>query len=121
MEHRSDYVVADGAAVESATFVHEGGEYTSGGFAVDLDAGRMIAYPDGEARGECIQLKTWGGQTVAHVRMTGSYLQRGFGGLRFRMFCYSTCGDGDGFAGRHWFGRGLGKGMMLRLRAGREA
>lgn len=112
MQSRSDLTIGDGAAQEHATVTHEGRDFTAGGFAIDLDAGRMVGYVGLE--GNRLVLQTWGGETLSPLWLTGR--AAGFHGTS--LYCYHTVKPVAGF---YWHGRGLGAGMILKLRRGRRA
>jgi len=128
MDSASDIKTDDTRAEEIGIIVHEGREFASGGFSIDLEHGRMVAYVKATLEGYILQ--TWEGQTLARLKRTdnhprmlqgyyGHRLSRGpmgFNGTRLESF--RTL---DPIAGYHWYGRGLGAGCALKLRRGRKA
>ena len=99
--------------VERATIVFEGREFVAGGFSVDLESGRMVAYVTRNEYGQ-YWLTTWNGERLARLHKSGES-RTGFHGTMLESF--KTV---EPIAGYHWYGRGLGAGMMLRLRRGRK-
>ncbi len=83
------------------------------GFACDVDRGFLVGYVKKTEVGRFV-LTTWHGETLVGLERTG--YARGFN--RTTLECFRTVGT---FAGYYWHGRGLGEGMMLRLRRGRKA
>ena len=83
------------------------------GFAVDLESGRMIAYVKTNELG-LHSLTTWEGSHLAWLRVTGR--SRGFYGVKLVHF--RTV---EPVAGFHWYGKGQGSNMMLRLKKGKAA
>ena len=134
MNHRSDYTTDDTRASEIGVLSHNGHEYAAGGFSIDLEAGRMIAYvseaPHSASRVDRYLLTTREGVVVARMARTDSHTRefcrygqccrgkspRGFGGVALQ--CFRTL---EPIAGYYWYGKGLGAGMMLRLKRGRKA
>lgn len=122
MEHKSDIQASDTRAAELATIVHEGREFASGGFFVDMERGRMVAYVSQDAEPPAgfpyeprqLWLTTWNGEKIVRLARTGS--ARGFYGAKLE--CFETRVP---WCGYYWHGRGLGIGMMLRLSRGRKA
>lgn len=130
MESRSDIKTGDTQAVEVGVIRHEGREYASGGFWIDLERGRIVAYvskaPEpfrqmirlpggiGVSRVVAYSLTTWKGEPLAPLVKTGE--SRGFYGVRLQHFQTTSP-----IAGFYWYGKGLGENMMLRLRKGRAA
>ena len=119
MDSSGDIKTDDTRAEELGIIVHEGREFASGGFSIDLERGRMVAYvtaipvsKDGKSTQSF--LTTWKGERIARLIWTG--YARGF--RRTRLECYSTA---EPIAGFHWYGRGLGAGCALKLRRGRKA
>ncbi|KKM64984.1 hypothetical protein LCGC14_1495940 [marine sediment metagenome] len=112
MESKVETTIDDTRASESATVTFQGRDYTAGGFQVDLVSGRMVAYVT--RKGDQLILTTWAGQRIAGLYETGK--TRGFYGAE--LVCYQTRHPVAGF---YWHGRGLGEGMMLRLKKGRRA
>lgn len=131
----SDIKTDDTRAAELGVFKHEGREYAALGFTVDVERGRMVAYVterDGPA--SRYFLTTWEGAFLARLVRTdrhqsptgasfyGATLNRRRGGpVGFhdtKLESYRTL---DPIAGYHWYGRGLGSGMILKLRRGRKA
>ena len=140
MDSASDIKTDDTRAEELALFTHEGHEFASGGFMIDVERGRMIAYVvehkppmDGPRGRSGFVLTTWGGQTLAQLERTDRHSAlcrhscfcfagpRGFRnetGRSTTLYSFRTL---DPIAGYHWYGRGLGTGFALRLRRGRKA
>ncbi len=119
MDSKSDIKVDDSKAAEVGIIVHNGREFAAMGFTVDVESKRMVAYVSEKAvsaDGKSTQsfLTTWEGQELCRLIWTG--YARGF--YRTRLNCYYTAKP---IAGYYWFGRGLGKGMILKLRRGRKA
>ena len=120
-ESRSELTTSDTRVEELAVIVHEGREFSAGGFSVDLEAGRMIAYvtedkthPEGfPYEKPLVWLTTWAGERSVTLARTGK--SRGFYGATLEHF-YTR----RPVAGFYWYGKGLGSGMMLRLRKGRK-
>lgn len=96
---------ADGKA-ELGILTHEGHEFSALGSVIDHDAGVVVGYPKG------FDLMTWDGTTViGRVRVVSSYpMPQSWQGST--MYCYRAV-----IEGRHYYGRGFGDGMLLRLRA----
>jgi len=139
MDSSGDIKTDDTRAAEVGIIMHEGREFASGGFSIDLEHGRMIAYVvehkppmDGpRERSGFVRytLTTWGGQTLAQLERTdpGRWYTT-MGGTRVKggsipafgawLMAFRTV---DPIAGFHWYGRGLGAGMALKLRRGRKA
>jgi hypothetical protein len=92
------------ALVELATVELDGKSFTSGGAMISDE--QIIGYVSSDGR----ELRTWSGETIMPIRQTGS--QRGF----YRALIKSYAGV---YAGRRWYGRGLGEGMLIRLRPGK--
>lgn len=113
MDHHSDIKTDDTRAEELAVVVHEGQEFACGGFAIDVETGRMIAYVSLNEQGQ-YWLTTWQGERLARLHCSG--VSRGFWSTRLEHF--RTI---EPIAGFYWYGKGLGVGMMLRLRKGRKA
>lgn len=126
MRTKSTIHTADAQAFETAAITLGGREYTAGGFAIDMDRGRMIGYVHAEMEG--YTLTTWDGQTVARLKRTdnharqnyGYYGLRGSGPVGFHGTSLQSFRTLDPIAGFHWYGRGLGAGMVLKLRRGRK-
>ncbi len=90
------------AKVEVGTFTHQGVKYSALGSIVDHDAGRIIGYPSRDNR----TLMTWDGRTLGTLKVTGYAC-----GFHCKLTCYRAAVDG-----LNYHGRGLGEGMILRLR-----
>ena len=140
MDSASDIKTDDTRAEELAIFMHEGHEFASGGFSIDLEHGRMLAYV---GKGEPFQhrtghvtsynLQTWGGEHLAPIVRTDSHLPackdscrclsgpRGFRNMTGRPTALYSFRTLEPIAGYHWYGRGLGAGCALKLRRGRKA
>lgn len=119
MDSKSDITTDDTRAAEVATVTFQGREFSAGGFYVDVERGRMIAYVSGTLGGGRETLTTWEGTRIAGLRVTGR--GQGFGGYWGRpaeLIAYQTT---EPVAGFYWYGRGLGAGMVLKLRRGRKA
>ena len=131
MDSRSDIKTDDTRAEEVGIIVHEGREFVSGGFSVDLENGRMVAYVKATLEGYILQ--TWGGETLARLKRTDRHPPtcgdscrcfagpRGFANLTGRPTALYSFRTLDPIAGFHWYGRGLGAGRVLNLRRGRKA
>ena len=134
MENRSEFVTDDTRAAEVATVVFQGHEFAAGGFTVDVERGRMIAYVHEDkdwkpGLGHRYSLHTWGGLRIAGLRRTdrgrwytttsGQRVNDGsiwaFGAW---LMAFETT---EPIAGHYWYGRGLGPSMILKLRRGRKA
>jgi len=115
----SDWKADDTQAVELGIVTFEGKEFAALGAVVNLETGRAICYPDGEGYGaECLG-NSWQGAPIFSLVCTGKG-RSGFldgTGRRTLLYSYRTVTPYLGF---HWFGRGLGKGMLLKLRKGRK-
>ena len=107
METQATLTVDDSQAAEVGTIEHEGRSYSASGFSLDVETGRMVAYVDAMAA----WLTTWSGERLCRIHQTGE--ARGFHGTT--LYCYQTAP----FLGHHWYGRGLGASMFLRLKRGR--
>ena len=102
---------ADGATVELGTVEIDGRPFDAFGSVIDERNGMIIGYP-GTVSPSSHQhwLKTWVGAPIVPLTITGK--AKGFGTT---LTCYSAV-----FNGVRYHGRGLGDGMILRLRAGRR-
>ena len=143
MDSSGDIKTDDTRAEEIGIIVHEGREFASGGFSIDLEHGRMVAYvvehkppmdgprePSGFVR---YTLTTWGGQTLAQLERTDRHSAlcryscfcfagpRGFRNMTGRSTALYSFRTREPIAGYHWYGRGLGAGCALKLRRGRKA
>lgn len=107
---RSETATQDGATVELGTIEHEGRAFTAMGAIVDVDRGLIVGYPNHRDGGLPHRLRTWNGELIALLEITGR--ARGFNGAK--LTCYAMS-----YAGRRWHGRGLGNGMSVTMRAGR--
>jgi len=119
METKTDWKVSDTSAVQVGVVTFDGKEFAALGACIDLDAGRAICYPDGETVGNHCAGDDWGGAVLFMLRCTGWSLTgfRDCTGRKTKLYSYRTIHPVGGF---HWFGRGLGKGCLLRLRKGRK-
>lgn len=116
---RSEITTDDTRAAEAATFVHEGREFTAGGFSIDVEAGRMIGYVGTDPESGRPILITWHGKKLADLAVTGRASGfRDMTGRRTKLVCYYTR---QPIAGFYWYGRGLGSGMSLKLKRGQKA
>ena len=113
MDSKSDITTDDTLAIESATITLNGHSFTNGGFSIDLERGKMIAYVEANEFGQ-YWLTTWHGQRLARLHKSGECW--GFNGTKLE--CFKTS---EPISGYHWYGKGLGAGMMLRLNRGRKA
>lgn len=97
----------NGERSEVGTFVHEGREFTAGGaYVSDTHA---IGYPTVEAGAG--ELRAWDGSVLGTCRVTGTSWAPGrYGGSR--LYAYRAT-----INGRDYYGRGSGKGCILKLRA----
>jgi len=137
MDSISEIKTDDGHAEEIGIIMHDGHECAAGGFYIDIERGKMIAYVKRheETRQDkggqpytvrSYSLHTWGGQHLARLLRTdhhapSHYSLRPSGPVGFygtRLQCFRTL---DPIAGYYWHGRGLGAGMLLRLSRGRKA
>ena len=140
MDSASDIKTDDTRAAEVGIIMHEGREFASGGFSIDLEQGRMIAYVVEHKLGprECsgfvrYTLETWGGEFLSALARTDRHSAlcrnscrcyagpRGFrnvAGHPTALYSFRTRAP---IAGYHWYGRGLGAGCALKLRRGRKA
>jgi hypothetical protein len=135
MEHTSIIQTDDTRASELGIVTFQGKEFAAGGFMLDLDRGRMIGYvtkgePYQHASGTVTSyaLTTWEGLFLSRLTRTDRHLPaclsycrcRGGGptGFGTPLQSFRTL---DPIAGFHWYGRGLGAGMSLKLRRGRKA
>jgi hypothetical protein len=124
MGHSSKtYPQPGGATVEVGTFNFQGRDFSAFGAVVDVANGRIDGYVLGPfvgVAGEpfqsgCYSLILWGGKMIANLRLTGKWLQYGFGGVKNEIFAWSATIDGHVYSGRN-----SGPGMLLRMRAGRK-
>lgn len=100
----------------------DGREFTAGGFWIDVEKGRMLAYVTQDAEPPAgfpylspeLWLTTWGGEKLVRLARVGR--ARGFN--RTKLECFTTKAP---IAGYHWYGRGLGVGMSLRLKRASKA
>lgn len=123
METRVEHVTAgNGAAVEVATIVHEGRDFTALGAVMDLERGIVSAYVSeakypkpGESR---YNLTGWAedSEAIAPLTLRGSWKQGGFGGARNTIYAWSCVIDG-----RVYSGRNSGPCMLIHMRGGRRA
>ena len=125
-DFKSDFVIGDTLAFERGTFTHEGRDFTSGGFLVDLEHGRMFGYVKRTQTSEEqrkafpymedseLWLTSWEGTPVFRIYRTDTGGLRGFGG---RLYSYATLAP---YLGYYWYGRGQGEGMCLRMKRGRK-
>jgi hypothetical protein len=140
MDSASDIKTDDTHAAEVGIVTFEGREFASGGFSIDLERGRMLAYV---GKGEPFQhrsghvtsynLQTWGGEHLAPIVRTDSHLPacgdscrclrgpRGFCNITGRPTALYSFLTLEPIAGFHWYGRGLGAGMCIKMRRGRKA
>lgn len=136
VDFKTDMKTDDTRAAELAIVVHEGKEFASGGFSIDLERGRMIAYVRGDegkridpthgfstrnlayrsgvGHSAPLELVTWGGEWLSGLNYTGE--SRGFHGTLLLHFQTR-----EPIAGYYWHGKGLGTGMALKLHRGRKA
>jgi hypothetical protein len=98
---------ADGARAELATMTHDGREYSALGAVIDHKRGRVVGYVKGAT------LTAWDGALLGTLRAMGRVrlAQWSPSGGEY-LTCYRATIDG-----RAYYGRGLGEGMVLRLRA----
>ncbi len=120
MGYKSELIACDTHAEELATVIHDGRAFTAGGFSIDVERGRMVAYVT-ERKGSYLDgpvarfiLTTWSGDTLAELRQTGE----SWGFFRTRLTSFQTL---QPIAGYYWYGRGLGAGMVLKLHRGRKS
>ena len=141
MDSYSEIKTDDTRAAEVGVVTFEGREYASGGFSVDVERGRMIGYV---TRGEPYQhqsgpvtsysLTTWDGQFLVRIERTDRHQasqgasfygftgnRRSGGPVGFHDTKLQSFRTLDPIAGFYWYGRGLGAGMVLKLRRGRKA
>lgn len=99
------------AKVELGSFDFHGRTFTALGAIVDHAAGRVVGYPTVDTGAG--RLHAWDGSDLGSVRVVG----RASGlpditGRPIKLICYRATVDG-----RQYHGRGLGRGMVLKLRA----
>jgi hypothetical protein len=105
------HVATNGARVEVGTYTHEGRDFAALGSVVDEARGILCAYVTRREDGSHV-LSTWGGETLAPLVKTGTWLNRNtFGGFPVRMFAWRCT-----YQGRSYSGRNAGDGMLLRMR-----
>lgn len=114
MDTKINIAANDTRVAEVAVVSFEGVEHAAYGFTLDLEAGRMIAYPSGRWPGD-LWLTAWGGERICRLKRTGRS-RAGFHGTALESFVTL-----EPVAGYYWHGRGLGVGMLLKLRRGRKA
>jgi len=95
----------NGARVETGTVTHEGRAYTALGSVVDHESGYVVGYVKGAT------LTSWEGATIGTVREVSRWPLHN-SGFSTSMHSYRATIDG-----RSYHGRGMGEGMLLRLRA----
>ncbi len=99
---------------------HEGREFSAGGGVVDPARGILIGYPrkvaQAAARGARYVLTLWDGSVVTLLAPTGRFTTPGFGGCNNEIWYWRAV-----YTGRVYSGRNSGPGMLLRMRAGRDA
>ena len=107
MESYSEFHTADnGARVEVSTFVFEGKPFAALGSVVDHEAGIVAGYPHGN------KLQTGNGQVIGTCHVVSTFKMARWSPLGgWYMACYRAVIDG-----KHYYGRGFGDGMLLRLR-----
>jgi len=99
-------IAKNGAKVEIGVVEHQGHKFEAMGSLVDHEAGRCFGYPSTDGK----TLNTWDGQPMGPLEVTGK--ARGFHGVK--LTCYKAKIDGHTY-----HGRGLGSGMLLKLRKGK--
>ena len=133
MDSYSEIKTDDTRAAEVGVVTFEGRDFAAGGFSIDVEAGRMIGYvTQGERKDNTCAigytLTTWDGQPLARLVRTDRHSPA------CKAYCRCRGGGPTGFgtplqsfrtldpiAGFYWYGRGLGAGMILKLRRGRKA
>jgi len=107
MESHSDFHTADnGARVEVSTVVFQGQPFTALGSVIDHSQGIVVAYPHGT------NLQTFDGKVIGTCRVVSVFKMARWSCMGgWYMACYRAVIDG-----KHYYGRGLGDGMLLRLR-----
>jgi len=101
---------SNGAQIEVGTVGFEGRPFQAIGSVVDPSAGRIDGYISSDGRSPA----TWGGEIIVSVRQTGTWLQRGFGGIKNRIYAWTAVVDGVVYSGRN-----SGPAMRVTMRAGR--
>lgn len=102
----------NGATVETATVIHEGREFTSGGAIVDKANGLIVGYVSSDGA----RLTTFEGETIAPIKLVRRWHQRGFYGVRVDVYAYSATVDGKRYTGRN-AGNFGGPGCVITMRA----
>jgi hypothetical protein len=105
----SEYITTDtGARVEVSTFASQGRSFTALGSVVDHEKGIVTGYPKGDV------LNSWDNKPIGTCRIVSRFRMArwSFAGGWY-MYCYRAVVDGQPY-----YGRGLGDGMILRLRKG---
>lgn len=110
------HVATNGARVEVGTMSFEGRDFAATGSIVDEARGYVVGYvhtlPDGR-----YELRTWGGETIAPLRKTGSWKVRTcFGGWPVTMRAWAAT-----INGRRYSGRNGSEWDLLRMRASGRA
>jgi len=111
VKYETDVVLDDTASGEVGTITINGVSHAAWGFHLDAAAGRMTAYPflvNGE-----LWLTAWGGERIVRLTQTGV----SYGLCRTKLYHYRTAVP---YLGHYWYGKGLGVGMLLRLKRGRK-
>ena len=107
----SSVTLQNGAIVETGTIVHNGHEFSATGAVIDTSNGILMGYPKhGNGNGVPNVLRTWAGQTIAELEITGH--SRGFHGVKLTHYACD-------YQGHRYSGKGSGEGMSLVLRKGR--
>lgn len=107
MESHSEFHTAEsGARVEVSTFVFKGKPFTALGSVVDHENGIVAGYPKGNV------LQTCDGKPLGTCRIVSTFKMARWSPMGgWYMACYRAIIDG-----KHYYGRGFGDGMLLRLR-----
>lgn len=109
-----------GSHHETGIFEHQGRKFSAGGSVIDTRRGLVSGYPkliaESAERGARYALQSWGGRIIAPLRLTGTFKTPGFGGFKNKIWAWQTI-----IEGRVYSGRNSGPGMLLRMRAGRDA
>jgi hypothetical protein len=125
MKSRSETrTTPQGASVEIGTVEFEGLEYAALGSIVDTSNGYLAGYvqaaPGEQDRG-IARLCTWEGVEICKLRSVATWQLSGREGQARRSAFYTTMTAYRAtHCGKVYSGRGLGPGMLLRLRAGRR-
>ena len=106
--HSETLTASNGARVEQGTVIISDRPFVATGSVIDTEQGVIIGYPSHGGPNGPHTLRTWAGEAIGALTITGQ--ARGFHGTK--LTCYAMT-----YEGRRYSGRGLGDGMSVRLRA----